>query len=50
MDQTNRHPKKLLDDHNTIRNGPECRAPEDEYAEVAPDDGDGNPQFVITLI
>jgi hypothetical protein len=27
MGQTYRHPKKLLDDHNTIRNGPECRAP-----------------------
>ena len=50
MGQTYRHLKKPLDDHNTIQNGPECRVPEDAYAEVAPDDVEGSLKFVITLI
>jgi hypothetical protein len=37
-------------DFRKLRNEPECRAPEDAYGEVAPDDKKRNPQFVITLV
>jgi hypothetical protein len=41
---------QVHDDFRKVRNRPECRGPEDAYAEVAPDDKKGSPQFVITLV
>lgn len=50
LGESYRHHQKLLEEHRKIRSALEFRAPEDAYAEVAADEEEGKPQFVITLI